>query len=92
MEGEIVLNKGLLNILACPKDHSPLVAADSHLISLVNRAIASGRLRNCAGRPVTQPIDGGLVRADGILLYPIVDGIPVMLVDEAILLEQVGWA
>jgi uncharacterized protein YbaR (Trm112 family) len=34
------------------------------------------------------PLDGGLVRADGQVLYPIIDRIPVLLVDEGILLAQ----
>jgi uncharacterized protein YbaR (Trm112 family) len=33
---------------------------------------------------VKEAIDGGLIRADGKLLYPIRRNIPVMLVDEGI--------
>jgi uncharacterized protein YbaR (Trm112 family) len=44
-------------------------------------------VRNRAGRAVTETLDGGLLRADGKFLYPIRQDIPVMLVDEAILLD-----
>jgi len=84
-----MIDKGLLNALVCPKDHSPLTMADSRLIARLNRAIAAGQITNCAERPVTEPITEGLVRKDKTLLYPIVDGIPVMLVEEAIPLEQI---
>ena len=44
----------------------------------------AGTLTNRAGEPVRERLDGGLVRADGKVLYPIREDIPVMLVDEAI--------
>ena len=55
-------------------------------MAAVNQAIAAGGLRNKGGEAVTEPIGGGLVREDGKLLYPIRDEIPVMLVEEAIVL------
>lgn len=76
------------SILVCPETRTPLAPADSELVARLNRAIAAGELRNRAGQPVRGPIESGLVRQDGRLLYPIVDGIPVMLIDEAIPLEQ----
>jgi uncharacterized protein YbaR (Trm112 family) len=36
---------------------------------------------------VTEEVKEGLVRADGKVLYPVRDDIPIMLVDEAIPLE-----
>jgi uncharacterized protein YbaR (Trm112 family) len=39
---------------------------------------------NRKNEAVLQPIDEGLLRADGKFLYPIQDGIPIMLIDEAI--------
>jgi uncharacterized protein YbaR (Trm112 family) len=36
---------------------------------------------------VQLPLDGGLVRDDGRILYPVRDDIPVMLLDEAIDLD-----
>jgi uncharacterized protein len=75
-------------MLVCPLDHSPLSVAGSQIVTRVNRAIAAGRVKNRSGRPVTQTIEGGLLHADKNYLYPILDGIPVLLVDEAISLEQ----
>lgn len=78
----------LLKMLVCPETHGPLEVASSELVSRINRAIAAGRLSNKAGRKLERPLDGGLVRADQAVLYPIMDEIPMMLVDEAIPLDQ----
>ena len=56
----------------------------------VNRAIAAGRVKNRGGRLVEQAIDGGLLRVDNTLFYPILDGIPLLLPDEAIPLDGIG--
>ena len=78
----------ILPILRCPEDHTPLAIADDALVGEVNAAIRAGRLDDRAGKRVEQTIDGGLVRAAGDVLYPIVDQIPVLLVDESIALCQ----
>jgi len=75
-------------MLRCPNDRSTLTAAEPELLARLNAAIAAKRLTNVAGQRVERPIDGGLVRAAGDLVYPIVDQIPVMLFDEAIPLAQ----
>jgi len=50
----------------------------------VGEEIKAGRLRNRGGEPVSKPITEGLVREDGKILYPVDDGIPVMLIEESI--------
>jgi len=79
----------LLKILVCPENKTPVSLADDSLVEKVNAAIESGGLKNRAGEKVEGRIDGGLVREDKVYLYPIRDDIPIMLIDEAIPLEQV---
>ncbi|HZR20277.1 MAG TPA: Trm112 family protein [Verrucomicrobiae bacterium] len=78
----------LLKLLCCPETHQPLRPADSLLLEQLNGRIATKGLSNRAGRAVAERIQEGLVRADGKVLYPIRNGIPVMLVDESILVED----
>jgi len=82
------LHETTLAMLRCPQDRTRLRAAEPALVARLNVAIAAGRLRNQAGQRVERRIDGGLVREAADLVYPIVDQIPVMLVDEAIPLAQ----
>ena len=74
----------LLKILCCPETHQPLVEAEPTLVDQVNRAIQSGAAKNRAGQSVAEAIEGGLVREDGRLLYPIRGRLPILLIDEAL--------
>lgn len=83
-----MVNSHLLQILRCPQDHSELSLADAALVARINERIAKGGLSTMGGQPVKKALDGGLVRAAGDLMYPIIGGIPVMLADEAIDISQ----
>lgn len=85
-----MIDAELVNILACPESKEPVALAEPAVIERINSAIRAGKLRNRGGEAVTEPIDGGLVRADGRYLYPIRDDIPIMLVEEAIPLPVAG--
>lgn len=87
-EKEPMIRPELLQMLVCPEDRTPLEAASSELVAIVNDAVAAGRLTNRAGRKVERRLDAGLVRSDRTVLYPVVDEIPMLLVDEAIPLDQ----
>lgn len=79
-----MIDEQLLEILACPEDKSPVHLAEAELVQRVNAAIAAGHVKNRGGADVSDPIEAGLVRADGKWLYPVRDDIPVMLVEEAL--------
>jgi uncharacterized protein YbaR (Trm112 family) len=79
-----MIDPELLEILCCPETHQEVRLAETAVIDKLNGQIAAGTLTNRAGQPVKDKLDGGLVRADGKLLYPIHRNIPVMLVDEGI--------
>ncbi len=78
----------LFERLVCPENRQRVEVAGAELIDRVNRAIAATGVHNRAGQELANPLQGGLIREDGHLLYPIVDGIPALLVDEAIPLDQ----
>ena len=82
-----MIDQQLLDILACPETREPVSLADDSIIDSLNRKIEAGQLVNRAGEKVVEPISGGLVREDGRYLYAIRDGIPIMLVEQAIPLE-----
>lgn len=85
-----MISQELIDILVCPESQQRLELADGALLARLNDAVGAGNLKNRAGEPITQPLAGGLVREDRQLLYPIIDDIPVMLIDEAIPLDQLA--
>jgi uncharacterized protein YbaR (Trm112 family) len=82
-----MIDKELLDILACPETKEPVHLAEQALIDDINARIERGEVVNRGDKVVEKKIDGGLVREDGAYLYPIDDDIPVMLIDEAIPLK-----
>ncbi len=78
------ISPDLLEILVCPETKQPVALASEDILAKLNSEIAGERLRNRGGARVTSPIAEGLVREDGKILYPIDDGIPVMLIEESI--------
>jgi len=79
-----MIDPDLLKIMCCPETHQPIALAEPSVIEQINQQIAAGQLKNRAGQPVKEKIDGGLVREDKKFLYPVRGNIPVMLIDEAI--------
>jgi len=80
----------LLKILVCPENKTPVTPADEALMARVNAAIEAGTLKNRAGETISEKADGGLVRQDGAYMYLIRDDIPIMLIDEAVPLNQLA--
>jgi uncharacterized protein len=77
----------LLKILVCPESRQPVALAEAAAIDALNRRIALGEVTNRGGQKITGRIEGGLIRQDGKLLYPIRNKLPNMLIDEAIPLQ-----
>lgn len=86
--GKVNLDKDLLAILCCPETKQDIHLAEDSLIERLNDQVARGELRNKANQAVKEKLDGGLIRADRKILYPVRDDIPVMLIDEGIPLES----
>ena len=82
------MEKRLLNILRCPVTHKGLSLARRETLGRLNAAINEGRICNHDGTTLTDPLSEALVTDDDKLLYPIDDGIPVLLEGEAIRIDQ----
>ena len=80
----MTIDPALLEILVCPETHQPLNPAGADLLDRVNAAIRRGDATTRSGDAVGEPVTAGLLREDGKVLYPIREGIPVMLIDESV--------
>lgn len=84
----MTLPQWLLEILVCPERKDlrlHLVSGQS--LSAINRRIEKGLVKNRKGDLVTQPLEEALLREDRRVLYPIREGLPVLLVEEGIEVE-----
>ena len=85
-----MIDKELLDILACPETKEPVHLAEQTLVDELNARIERGEVSNRGGDKVEKKMDGGLVREDRAFLYRIEDDIPIMLIDAAISLKDLG--
>ena len=73
-----------LDMIVCPVTKSALQRLDSGRLAQINTAIDGGRVQNHAERSVAEPLSEALVTRDGRVIYPVVDGIPLLLEEESI--------
>lgn len=86
-----MIDKELLDIIACPETKQDLVLAEPELIERINLLIEKGELMNRQKQKVSEKIDGGLIQKESRkYLYPIRDHIPILLIDESIPLETLN--
>lgn len=84
------MDKRLLAILRCPVTHKGLSLATAPTLRKVNAAIDAGTLSNRDGRVLDASLDEALLTDDGKVLYPVANGIPVLLEGEAVNMEQLA--
>ena len=84
------MHPDLLRCLRCPITKSPLQLAEEELVGRINRAIAAGNVSSRMSQRLERPLDGGLVNAQRTYLLPIYGGIPCLIGDNAIPLDQLS--
>ena len=77
----------LLEILCCPITHRPVKLLGEDILQRVNTAIAAGKVRNHGGVDLDAALVGALVTTEGDLIYPLRNGVPILLEEECI-----NWA
>jgi uncharacterized protein YbaR (Trm112 family) len=79
-----MVTEDLIRILRCPETRQPVALAPQQMIDALNGLVRQGTLRDVGGEPVERPLEAGLMREDGRVLYPVIDGIPRMLIERGI--------
>lgn len=80
-----MIDRELLEVLVCPETGKSLVEADPEVVRRLNDLAERGTLRDRSGRPVSRKMRSGLVPSGGgKYLYPVIEDIPVLLIDESI--------
>jgi len=82
------VDQSLLSLLRCPRTGGELRLAGAEELAEYNEGVREGRLSNAAGRKLTRAMEGALVSECGSWLYPVHEGIPVLLVEEAVALAD----
>jgi len=84
------MDKRLLSILRCPTSHKGLAVLKKDQLDRLNDAIGAGEVQNHDGQTIDKPLTSALITDDGKRIYPVDDGIPVLLEDESINMEQLA--
>lgn len=84
------IDKKLADLLRCPVTGQALRVVEKSRLEEINQAAAAGSLAHPDGRPAEGRLEAALVTADGARVYPVRDGIPVMLEEESVVLPEAG--
>ena len=78
----------LLALLVCPATHQEVTLASPADVERLIQGVREGIVRTVGGVEADATFDGALLRQDGAVAYPIRDGIPVMLVEEGLVIDR----
>lgn len=83
------MDRKLLDLLVCPATRQPLALLDRPGLEVLNAAIAAGGVRRVDDTAQTETVREALITRDRKTLYRIDDGIPVLLIEEGIVVASV---
>lgn len=74
----------LLEILCCPVSKTPLTLLLPQRLEKLNQAIRAGAVKYVGGGAVTEELGEALITEDHKVIYPVRDGIPILLEEKGI--------
>ena len=83
------LDPKLLDILCCPVSKQPVFPLSEEKLTTVNAAIAAGHVTQADDTVIETPLSEGLITKNKQRIYRIDNGIPVMLEEESIAIDQI---
>jgi uncharacterized protein YbaR (Trm112 family) len=81
-------NEQLLDILRCPENLTVVRLATRKELDSANERIKAGKLTTWAGNIVSNSVDAMLIRADNKIGYRFEGAAPVMIIEEALVLDE----
>ena len=82
------MDRKLLDIVCCPVTRSSLELLPERELAALNQLIGEKRIKNREDAIVDAPLTEALVTRSGKLIYPVRDGIPLLLEEQAMPLQQ----
>jgi len=86
----MAIDPTLLEILVCPVTKQPVSRLESSRLETLNQLIAEGEVSNLSGEAVASPLQEALITRTGTTVYPVEQGIPIMLEGEGIDVENLA--
>jgi len=83
-----MLEPDFVAILRCVESGSELSLLDDDALFALNAAITEGSVTNQIGDRLERPLEAALINADATWAYQVLDGIPVLLAEQAISFQQ----
>lgn len=74
----------VLSLLKSPLSDSTLVAAADSVLAALNEVIRGRGICDLSGRTVSDPLEAGMVDGERGCLFPVRDGILILVADQAI--------
>ena len=74
----------LLEILCCPTSKTALIRLSSPRLEKLNTAIRAGEVQTIRGEVLKQTLKEALITEDSKVIYPVIDGIPILLEEKGI--------